>query len=198
MPIELPPLPFPASALQPQLSAQQVELHHGLHQRACVDAVNARIAGTEWEGTEEQPADLARIVRESQGSLFELASQAWNQAFYWHCLRSRSGGTEPLGTLAERIRRQFGDVARLGQAFCEAGRALFGAGWVWLVALPDGRLAIQTTHNAGSPLTGDAIPLLACSVWEHAYYFDYQNDRGRYLDAFWQRVNWEFVENQLP
>jgi len=198
MPIELDALPFPTTALLPQLSARQIELHHGVHQRASVEAVNRLIAGTDWEGSEAQPADLGRIVRESQGALFEAASQAWNQAFQWRCLRSRSGGAEPLGALGERIRRQFGDVTQLGHAFCEAGRTLFGSGWVWLVALPDGRLAVQVTRNAGSPLTGDAVPLLACSVWEHAYYLDYQNDRGRYLEAFWQRVNWEFVENQLP
>jgi len=190
MPIDPSPLPYPASALQPHLSARQIEAHHQ-HQRSCLDAVNARIAGTDWD-----VAPLAQIVAESQGSLFEHAAQAWNQAFCFQCLRSRGGG-EPHGRLAERIKRQFGDSARLREAFNQAAGTLFGSGWVWLVAHPDGTLAVQVTRNAGTPLTGDSVPLLACNLWEHACHLDYQNDRGRYLDAFWQLVNWEFAESQL-
>lgn len=190
MPIEYDALPYPASVLQPHLSARQIDQHRD-QQRRCVDAVNARVAGTDWD-----QAALEQIVRESQGALFEAAAQAWNQGFYWQCLRSRGGG-EPQGRLAERIKRQFGDPARLREAFRQAGSGLFGSGWVWLVAHPDGSLAVLACRNAGTPLTGDSVPLLACSVWEHAYYLDYQNDRGRYLDAFWQMVNWEFAESQL-
>lgn len=191
MPIEHPPLPYPVSALQPHLSPRQVELHHA-QQRACVDALNAH-TGVRLDAT----STLAQIVRESQGALFELAAQACNQTFYWHCLRSRGGG-DPQGRLGERIKRQFGDVARLREAFNQAALGIFGSGWAWLVAHPDGSLAVIATRNAGTPLTGDSVPLLACSVWEHAYYLDYQNDRARYLQAFWELVNWEFAESQLP
>lgn len=191
MPVELPDLPYPRDALQPHLSAATLDLHHGHHQRAQVDAVNARIAGTELD---ELP--LEDIVRNSQGSLFEAAAQAWNHALYWQCLHPRAGG-EPHGALAEHIARQFGDTQKLREEFNRAASALFGSGWAWLVQHPDGRLAIVTTRNANTPLTGDSTPLLACNLWEHAYYTDFQNERGRYLASFWKLVNWDFVGSRL-
>ena len=191
MPVELPDLPYPRTALQPHLSAQTLDLHHGQHHHGYVAALNTRIAGTELDGL-----PLEDIVRSSQGSLFEAAAQAWNHAFFWQCLHPRAGG-EPHGALAERITRQFGDVQKLREEFNRAALAVFGSGWAWLVQHPDGRLAIVTTRNAGTPLTGNSTPLLACDVWEHAYYTDFQNDRARYLQAFWKLVNWDFVGAQL-
>jgi Fe-Mn family superoxide dismutase len=191
MPVELPALPYLSGSLQPHLSAQTMELHHGRHHRAYVDAVNAGTLGTEWE-----EASLEEIVRHAQGTLFDAAAQAWNHGFYWQCLRPRGGG-EPQGRLGELVKRQFGDAQRLREEFNRAALGLFGSGWVWLVQHPGGQLGIQATRNAGTPLTGDSTPLLCCDVWEHAYYTDYQNDRARYLDAFWQMVNWEFAESQL-
>lgn len=191
MPLELPRLPYDRTALQPHLSATALDLHHGRHHRAYVDAVNARI-----EGTELAELPLEEIVRQSQGSLFDAAAQAWNHAFYWHCLHPRGGG-EPQGRLGELVGRHFGDARRLREEFDRVALGVVGAGWVWLVQHPNGALAIQATRNAGTPLTGQSTPLLACDVWEHAYYTDYQNERGRYLDAFWKIVNWDFVATQL-
>lgn len=191
MPVELPDLPYPRTALQPYLSAQTLDLHHGQHHHGYVAALNTRIAGTELDGL-----PLEDIVRSSQGSLFEAAAQAWNHAFFWQCLHPRAGG-EPHGALAERITHQFGDVQKLREEFNRAALAVFGSGWAWLVQHPDGRLAIVTTRNAGTPLTGNSTPLLACDLWEHAYYTDFQNDRARYLQAFWKLVNWDFVGAQL-
>ena len=191
MPVQLPELPYSRTALQPHISAETLDLHHGRHHRAYVDAVNARIAGTEMD---ELP--LEDIVRSSQGSLFEAAAQAWNHAFFWQCLHPRAGD-EPHGALVERINLQFGDVQKLREEFNRAAMTVFGSGWAWLVQHPDGKLAITTTRNANTPLTGDSTPLLVCDVWEHAYYSDYQNERGRYLQAFWKLVNWDFVSAQL-
>ncbi len=191
MPVELPELPYSRTALQPHISAETLDLHHGGHHRAYVDKVNAAIAGTEMEAL-----PLEDIVRSSQGSLFEAAAQAWNHAFYWQCLHPRAAG-EPHGALAERINRQYGDVQKLREEFNRAALAVFGSGWAWLVQHPDGRLAVVTTRNANSPLTGNSTPLLTCDVWEHAYYTDYQIERARYLEAFWKVVNWDFVSSQL-
>lgn len=184
MPIELPPLPYPPGALQPHLSAQAVSLLHD-QQRHWLERVNQWTADTEWSD-----APLEQIVLESQGALHEAASQAWALAFQWRCLRARGGG-EPQGALAERINRQFGDAARLRETFNDAAAGLFGSGWAWLVRHPDGHLAVQVTRNAGTPLTSGSTPLLACCLWEHAYYTDYQNDRRRWLDAWWHLVDWE-------
>ena len=192
MPIELTDLPYSPGALQPHLSERSVALQHGQHQRGCVDQVNARIIGTEWED-----APLERIVRESQGALFEAAAQAWNLQFQWQGLRPRGGG-DPVGRLADRVKRCFGDAASLRKAFNDAALGLFGVGWAWLVLHPDGSLAVVVTRNAATPLTSHSVPLLACNLWEHAYYLDYQNDRARYLEAWWKAVNWEFAADQLP
>ena len=190
--MDLTDLPYSPGALQPHLSERSVALQHGQHQRLYVEQVSARVVGTEWED-----APLEQIVRESQGALFDAASQAWNLQFQWQSLRPRGGG-EPVGRLADLVKRWFGDATGLRKAFTDAALGLFGAGWVWLVQHPDGSLAIMVTRNAGNPLTSLSTPLLGCNLWEHAYYLDYQNDRARYLDAWWKAVNWEFAEEQLP
>lgn len=191
MPVELPELPYARTALQPHISAETLDLHHGRHHRAYVETVNAGIAGTELDAL-----PLEEIVRSTQGSLFHAAAQAWNHGFYWQCLHPRAGG-DPHGPLAERINHHFGDVQKLRDEFNRAALGVFGSGWVWLVQHPDGKLAIVTTRNANTPLTGESTPLLACDVWEHAYYTDYQNDRLRHLQSFWKLVNWDFVAAQL-
>lgn len=191
MPLELPRLPYDRTALQPHLSAEALDLLHGRHYRGCLDTVNARI-----EGTELADLPLEDLLRQTQGSLFDAAAMAWNLGFYLQCLHPRGGG-EPKGRLGELVTRHFGDVRRLREAFDRAALGLFGSGWVWLVQHPGGALALQVTRNAGTPLTGQSTPLLACNVWEHAYYTDYQNERARYLDGFWKLVNWDFVATQL-
>lgn len=191
MPVELPKLPYPRTALQPHLSADCLDLHHGQHHRDYVDKVNQLIAETEFADM-----SLAEIVRNSQGSLFQAASQAWNHEFFWQCLHPRGGG-DPSGPLADRIARSFGDVQRLREEFNATALTLFGSGWVWLVQHPGGALAVVATRDAGTPLTGESTPLLVCDLWEHAYYGDFQNDRSRYLQAFWALLNWDFVDTQL-
>ncbi|WP_017913529.1 Fe-Mn family superoxide dismutase [Xanthomonas sp. SHU 166] len=191
MPIELAPLPYAAAALAPHLSAAAVEQHHGQHQRALVERLNARLACSDL-------AELALpdLLRRAQGRLFQEAAEVWNHEFYWRGLRPRGGG-EPGGALGERLTRSFGDVARFKAEFERMALALFGSGWVWLVQRPDGNLAVVSTANAGTPLTGDDTPLLGCDIWEHAYYIDHPGDRARYLQAFWKLVNWEFAASNL-
>ncbi len=191
MPIELPDLPYSRTALEPAVSARTVDLHHGVHQRAYVDALNAGI-----EGTELAELPLEEIVRKAQGRLFECAAQTWNHDFYWRSLRARGGG-EPGGALGEAIARSFGDFAHFRDEFTRAALDLFGPGWVWLVQRTDGALAVVATRGATTPLTGSDTPLLVCDVWEHAYYLDHQNDRGQYLQGFWKHVNWDFAASNL-
>lgn len=191
MPLDLPRLPFDRTALQPHLSATSLDLHHGQHHRGYVETVNALI-----DGTDLAELTLEEIVRQSQGSLFDAAAQAWNHAFFWQCLAPR-GSSEPQGRLGELVGRHFGDARRLREEFDRAVLGLFGSGWVWLVQHPNSALAVVVTRNAGTPLVGLSTPLLGCDVWEHAYYTDFQNDRARYLEAFWKLVNWDFVASQL-
>jgi Fe-Mn family superoxide dismutase len=183
----LPELPYAMNALEPHISKETLEFHYGKHHRTYVDKLNGLIEGTEHAG-----ASLEDIVRRSTGGVFNNAAQVWNHTFYWHCL-SPNGGGRPDGALAKAIDEAFGSFDAFHQQFSDKAVTLFGSGWAWLVKKPDGKLAIVQTSNAETPLTGDAKPLLTCDVWEHAYYIDYRNARPKYLEAFWQLVNWDFV-----
>ncbi len=183
----LPPLPYALGALEPHFSNETLEYHHGKHHRAYVDKLNELVAGTEYEGS-----SLEAILKTAKGPIFNNAAQVWNHTFYWSSL-APDGGGEPKGELAQSIDEKFGSVATFKEKFSAAAIGVFGSGWTWLVAEPDGSLAIRTTSNAQTPLTVGAKPLLTCDVWEHAYYIDHRNSRPKYLEAFWAVVNWKFA-----
>jgi len=191
MPIQLPPLPFARDALAPHLSAETLDYHHGKHHRAYVTQVNERTKGGELEALE-----LEALVKRASGPLFDSAAQAWNHAFYWNSLAPKGGG-EPTGKLADALAKSFGGFAPFRKQFTDCCLAHFGSGWGWLVQRPDRSLAVETTANAATPLTGSSRALLTCDVWEHAYYLDHRNARAAYLEAFWKLVNWEFAASRL-
>ncbi len=191
MPIEFPDLPYALDALEPHISGETLEYHYGKHHRSYVENLNEAIKGTELA---ELP--LEQIVRRAKGDLYNNAAQAWNHAFYWRCM-SPAGGGEPPGALMEAVKRDFGSAEKLREQFTDAAGDQFGSGWAWLVQQADGKLAITSTDNADTPLTGDATPLLTCDVWEHAYYIDYRNARPAYLEAFWKVVDWRSVAARL-
>lgn len=188
----LPDLPYATDALSPYIGKQTMETHWGKHHRAYVTKLNTLIAGTEFE-----QADLDTIVQKSSGALFNNAAQAWNHNLYWQCLSPNLNQT-PTGDLLDAINRHFTSFESFKTQFTEAGLQTFGSGWVWLVQKPDGSLAVFSTPNAENPLSqNQGTALLGCDVWEHAYYLDTQNDRGKYLDHFFALTNWEFVHGRL-
>ncbi|MEI7036270.1 superoxide dismutase [Fulvimonas yonginensis] len=191
MAIELPPLPYEKNALEPHISAETLEFHHDKHHQAYVTNLNKLIEGTEFEGM-----PLEEIVRKSSGGIFNNAAQTWNHTFYWNSM-SPNGGGEPTGKLADAINKAFGSVEKFKEEFARMGATNFGSGWTWLVQRPDGSLGIVNTSNAGTPITGSDKPLFTCDVWEHAYYIDYRNARPKYLEAFWNVVNWDFAASNL-
>lgn len=191
MAIELPALPYDRTALEPHISAETIDYHYSKHHQTYVTNLNNLIAGTEFES-----ADLESIVRKSQGGLFNNAAQVWNHTFYWNCLKPHGGGA-PTGKLAEAIDAAFGSFDAFKAEFTKTAIGTFGSGWAWLVQRPDGNLALVSTSNAATPLTGADRPLLTCDVWEHAYYVDYRNARPKYVEAFWNLVNWDFVAAQM-
>lgn len=191
MAIELPPLPYARDALEPHISAETIDYHYGKHHQTYVTNLNNQIKGTELED-----ASLETIVRKSQGGMFNNAAQVWNHNFYWLCLAPNGGGA-PTGKLADAIDKAFGSFDAFKEEFTKLSIGTFGAGWGWLVQRPDGALGLVSTSNAGTPITGDDTPLLTCDVWEHAYYIDYRNARPKYLEHFWNLVNWEFVASRL-
>lgn len=191
MAITLPALPYARDALAPHISAETIDFHYGKHHQAYLDNLNKQIAGTEFETLE-----LETIIRSSQGGMFNNAAQVWNHSFYWNCL-APGGGGEPKGKLAEAISAAFGSFAAFKEQFTQTALSTFGSGWAWLVQRPDGSLALVSTSNAATPLTGSDTALLTCDVWEHAYYIDYRNARAKYVEAFWNLVNWDFVARQM-
>jgi len=191
MSIELPALPYARNALEPHISSETLDFHYGKHHQAYVDNLNKMIPGTEFAD-----ADLETIIRKSQGGMFNNAAQVWNHTFYWNSL-SPNGGGEPKGKLGEAITKSFGSFATFKEEFAKAAIGTFGSGWAWLVQRTDGSLAIVSTSNAATPITGSDKPLLTCDVWEHAYYIDYRNARAKYVEAFWNLVNWDFATKNM-
>lgn len=194
----LPNLPYAYEALQPFISKDTLFYHHDKHHAKYVSTTNALIAGTDLED-----AELETIVKKSfrnNAALFNNAAQSWNHAFYWRGMRPGGGGPPPAGSKARAlIDSSFGDYDNFRKLFAVAGNTVFGSGWAWLVSGPSGKLEVVKTSGADNPLTDPGMkPLLTMDVWEHAYYLDYQNVRGSYVDAFLDHlVNWEFVESRL-
>ncbi|MGV3654694.1 MAG: superoxide dismutase [Fe] [Noviherbaspirillum sp.] len=188
---QLPPLPYAMDALQPHISKETLEFHYGKHHQAYVTNLNNLIKGTEYEN-----ASLEDIIKKSSGGVFNNAAQVWNHTFYWNCMKPNGGGA-PAGKLADAINAKWGSFDKFKEEFAKAGATNFGSGWTWLVKKPDGSVDIVNTSNAGTPLTGADVPLMTCDVWEHAYYIDYRNARPKYLENFWNVVNWDFAAKNL-
>ncbi len=193
MHFQLPRLPYSFSALEPFISAMTMQTHYDRHHKAYIEKTNHLLeAPTAWQ----DELTLEEIVQTSTGALFNNASQAWNHCFFWHCLRP-SGGSLPSGEMAEAIRGGFGSFDRLKQVFTAKATELFGSGYVWLVKDRSDRLTIVTSQNADSPIVDGDHPLLTLDVWEHAYYLDHRNERKKYVDNFWNIVDWNFVAENL-
>jgi superoxide dismutase, Fe-Mn family len=184
---ELPVLPYAKDALQPHISTETLEYHYGKHHQAYVTNLNNLIKGTEFEAM-----SLEDIILKSAGGVFNNAAQVWNHTFYWNCL-SPNGGGAPTGALADAINAKWGSFDAFKEAFSKAAVGTFGSGWAWLVKNTAGELDIVSTSNAATPMTNGQTALMTCDVWEHAYYVDYRNARPKYVEAFWNLVNWSFV-----
>lgn len=192
MAISFPELPYSKNALEPHISAETLEYHYGKHHKTYVDKLNGLIKGTEFENM-----PLEDIIKKSSDKIFNNSAQVWNHTFYWHCLSPKGGGA-PTGKVAELINKNFGSFDKFKEQFTDTAVNAFGSAWAWLVQKEDGSLAIESTSNAKTPLTeSDKTAVLTCDVWEHAYYIDYRNVRPDYMKAFWNLVNWEFVEKNF-
>jgi len=183
----LPELPYAMNALEPHISQETLEYHYGKHHQTYVTNLNNLIKGTEFESK-----SLEEIIMTSSGGMFNNAAQIWNHTFYWNCLAPNGGG-EPTGELLDAINSAFGSFEEFKTKFSQTSITTFGSGWGWLVKNSDGSLALASTSNAGTPMTEGQTALLTCDVWEHAYYVDYRNARPKYVEAFWNLVNWDFV-----
>jgi len=188
----LPNLPYALDALEPYISKETLEYHHGKHHQTYVTKLNELIAGTEFADM-----TLEEIIRQApKGPIFNNAAQVWNHTFYFASLSPKKHDI-PSKDLYAAIDAKWGDLDVFMAEFDKQALANFGSGWTWLVKKSDGTLDIVNTSNAETPLTGEDVPLLTCDVWEHAYYIDCRNARPKYLENFWKVVDWGVISKRF-
>lgn len=187
---KLPTLPYAKTALSPFLNEEQMTFHYEKHHKAYIDNLN-KMSETD---SQLQGKSLEEIVLNSSGGVFNNAAQIWNHTFYWFNMAPQGQGGKISDSLMTAIQRDFGSLDELKAKFIDGGIKTFGSGWIWLCADKEGKLSLVSTSNAAVPFTQAGIrPLLTADVWEHAYYVDYRNLRLKYLETFWNHVNWNFV-----
>jgi superoxide dismutase, Fe-Mn family len=192
MPFTLPPLPYDVAALEPHLTKENMELHHGKHHNAYVVNLNKFADEKKVDGSKS----LEEIIMSSDGPVFNNAAQIWNHTFFWNCMKPKGGG-EPTGALAAAITRDFGSFAKFKEEFTAAAIGQFGSGWAWLV-VDGGKLKVTKTGNADLPMKAKQTALLTIDVWEHAYYPTYKNLRPKFVETFLASlVNWDFAAANL-
>lgn len=183
-------LPYATNALEPYMSTETLEYHYGKHHLAYVNKLNELILGSEYS---DMP--LKEIIQKSSGGIFNNAAQIWNHNLFWESLKINNGEA-PTWKLAHMIDESFWSFSEMKEIFKTESLSRFGSGWVWLVQRDDA-LEIYSSPNAENPLTLWWNTLLGCDVWEHSYYIDTRNDRGQYIENFWNIVNWKVVEDRL-
>ncbi|HEX3802396.1 MAG TPA: superoxide dismutase [Solirubrobacteraceae bacterium] len=197
MAFSVPDLPYAFDALEPNIDAQTMEIHHDKHHAAYVAAANKALEGTEWADKSAEeiltslsalPADKLAVVRNNVGGHY-------NHSLFWVSMGPGKGG-EPSGALGEAITSTFGSFSDFQAQVKAAGIGRFGSGWAWLVHDGSG-LAIVSSPNQDNPISDGKTPILGVDVWEHAYYLKYQNRRPDYLDAWWNTVNWDTVAERF-
>ena len=199
MPHVLPELPYSKESLAPAISTETLEYHYGKHHATYVTNLNNLLVGT---GLENMPLEeligggLEKAPPDKKAAIFNNGAQVYNHTFYWNCMRPNGGGA-PKGRLLDAINQKFVSLSALKELFTKTAVGQFGSGWAWLVKKADGELEVLSTSNAATPLSDGKKPLLTCDVWEHAYYIDYRNARPKYVETFWNLINWDFVEKQF-
>ncbi len=188
-------LPYAPNALEPVISQETIEYHHGKHLQTYVDNLNKLVAGTEFESM-----PLEQIVVKSQGGIFNNAGQILNHNLYFLQFEAYENHKSKIINqqlpVIQAIIRDFGSFDAFKAEFEQKGTTLFGSGWVWLAADQDGKLVITQEPNAGNPVTKGLKPLLTMDVWEHAYYIDYRNRRAAHLQSLWQIINWDEINRR--
>ena len=195
MAFELPALPYAYDALDANIDAQTMEIHHSKHHGGYVAKLNAAVEGTDAEGKSLE--DLMKNVSKFGGGVRNNGGGHFNHSLFWNIL-SPSPAAAPSGALKEAIDKKFGSLEAFKEEFANAAATRFGSGWAWLSVDASGELAVSSTPNQDNPLMDVAeqqgTPILGLDVWEHAYYLKYQNKRPDYISAFWNVLDWKAVE----
>jgi Fe-Mn family superoxide dismutase len=200
MAFSLPPLPYPADALEPHIDKMTMEIHHDKHHGAYVNNLNKALESApdlQNKSVEELLANNCAVVPESiRTAVRNNGGGHANHSLFWNLLSAKGGGA-PKGDVASVINSNFGSFDSFKEKLTAAGIGRFGSGWAWLVKDGAGKFEIISTANQDSPLMEGKKPVLGLDVWEHAYYLKYQNRRPEYISAWWNVVNWDEVNKQL-
>ena len=193
----LPDLPYDYSALEPHIDAQTMEIHHTKHHQKYIDTANEALSGTEWadKPAEEVLQNLPSLPNDIKTKVRNNAGGHANHSLFWTVM-GPDGGGEPSGSVADAISDTFGSFKQFQEKFTETGVGQFGSGWAWLVR-DGGKLDVIGLPNQDSPVIEGKVPILGVDVWEHAYYLKYQNKRPDYIEAWWNTVNWDEVNNRF-
>jgi Fe-Mn family superoxide dismutase len=194
MAFTLPPLPYPADALEAAIDKTTMEIHHGRHHKAYVDNLNAALQGHDAflsMPIEKLLRDIKTVPEAARQKVINNGGGHANHSMFWEIM-GPGGGGDPTGTLGDAIKSAFGDFAGFKTKIKEAAVGRFGSGWAWLV-YADGKLQVLSSANQDSPYMSGQTPILGVDVWEHAYYLRYQNKRPDYVDAWWKVINWNAV-----
>lgn len=196
-PFKLPNLPYQVESFKPHLSAESFVYHHGKHHNTYVTNLNKLIEADQSLASKDLETIILEGSKNNNQAVFNNAAQVWNHTFFWHSIVPHGGG-KPAGKMLELIERDFGSYESFVENFRNTALSQFGSGWTWLV-YNNGKLEIVKTSNAETPITKSLKPLLACDVWEHAYYIDYRNKRVDYVTVYINdMINWEFALKNLP
>ncbi len=187
----LPGLPYARNALEPYISEETLSFHYGKHHQAYVSNLNNL---TEWSWLGDK--DLRKVIKDSRGGLFNNAAQVFNHTFYWNCMWPKAWWN-PNWKIAKLIDRDFWSFEKFKNDFSLSAATNFGSWWTWLVKTQKWNLKIVNTSNAETVITKAITPLLVIDIWEHAYYIDVRNARPKYIENFWNLINWDFVNNNL-
>ncbi len=194
------PLEYDYNALEPYIDEQTMRVHHDKHYATYVSKYNDAVAGTEMENKpldEVLAKECAMVPADKKTAVRNNGGGAHNHVHFWEMMapHGKGGGGEPVGELAKAIKSTFGSFDAFKKQFAEAATGRFGSGWAWLVA--EGKsIKITSTPNQDSPIMFGQMPLLGLDVWEHAYYLKYQNKRPEYIEAFWNVVNWPYIDER--
>ena len=197
MAFELPKLNYAFDALEPNIDAKTMEIHYGKHHNGYTNNLNNIISGTDNEGKSIE--DILNSLDLEDKGLRNNGGGFYNHNLFWEIMGPNGGG-EPSGEISESINSNFGSFENFKDEFSKSASTRFGSGWAWLCAHTDGKLEICSTANQDNPLMPNGCggnPILCLDVWEHAYYLNYQNRRPDYINAFFNVINWDEVNNRL-
>jgi superoxide dismutase, Fe-Mn family len=199
MAFTLPPLPYDYSALEPHIDTQTMQIHHDKHHAAYVNNLNAALEShpnIASQSIEDILRNINDVPEAARQAVINNGGGHANHTLFWEIMGPNGGG-EPSGALADAISKAFGNFTDFKAKINDAGVKRFGSGWAWLVADKGGALQVISTANQDSPLMQGHTPILGVDVWEHAYYLKYQNLRPKYLETWWNTVNWAEVAKRF-